>query len=173
MLERFTERSRKVMNLARQEAERLHSGSIGAEHLLLGIILEGGGIAATVLKNLGADLKRIHQEIQKLVDPSASPPVALGQLPFSPRARRAIELANKAAGQFGLGGIGAEHMLLGLLKVKKGIAAQVLTHLGLEPDEVRDLVLEAIAAFYPQNRPLEREGGEGGGPPPVPGPKLG
>ena len=173
MFERFTERSREVMNLARQEAQRLNSGFIGTEHILLGIIQEGGGVAAKVLKNLNADLKRVRQAIEKLITPSASPTVTLGQLPLSPRARRAIELADKAASQFGRGGIGTEHLLLGLLKVKKGIAAQALTHLGIELDEGRGMVLEALAALYRQNRPLEREGGECGGPPPVPGPKLG
>ena len=145
MFERFTERSRKVMNLARQEAQRLNSGSIGTEHVLLGIILEGGGVAATVLKNLNVDLKRIRQEVEKLITPSASPTGIPGQLPLSQRARRAIELADEVASQFGRGGIGTEHLLLGLLKVKKGMAAQALTHLGLEPYEVRDMVLEVLA----------------------------
>ena len=87
MFEKFTERARKVMSLARQEAQRLNSEFIGTEHILLGIIQEGGGVAAKVLKNLNVDLKRIRTEIEKLITPSTSPTVTLGQLPFSPRAK--------------------------------------------------------------------------------------
>jgi ATP-dependent Clp protease ATP-binding subunit ClpC len=146
MFEKFTERARKVMSLARQEAQRLNSEFIGTEHILLGIIQEGGGVAAKVLKNLNVDLKRIRQEIEKLITPSTSPTVTLGQLPFSPRAKRVIELAGEAASQLGHDVIGTEHLLLGLLKENEGIAAQVLTNLGLKLDEVRDMVLEVLGA---------------------------
>src|SRR3990172_592572 len=144
MFEKFTERARKVMSLARQEAQRLNSEFIGTEHILLGIIQEGGGVAAKVLKNLNVDLKRIRQEIEKLITPSTSPTVTLGQLPFSPRAKRVIELAGDAASQLGHDVIGTEHLLLGLLKENEGIAAQVLTNLGLKLDEVRDTVLDCL-----------------------------
>ena len=113
MFEKFTERARKVMSLARQEAQRLNSEFIGTEHILLGIIQEGGGVAAKVLKNLNVDLKRIRQEIEKLITPSTSPTVTLGQLPFSPRAKRVIELAGEAASSLGHDVIGTEHLLLG------------------------------------------------------------
>src|SRR5579862_598647 len=146
MFEKITERARKVMSLARQEAQRLNSEFIGTEHILLGIIQEGGGVAAKVLKNLTVDLKRIRQEIEKLITPSTSPTVTLGQLPFSPRAKRVIELAGEAASQLGHDVIGTEHLLLGLLKENEGIAAQVLTNLGLKLDEVRDMVLEVLGA---------------------------
>jgi ATP-dependent Clp protease ATP-binding subunit ClpC len=146
MFEKFTERARKVMSLARQEAQRLNSEFIGTEHILLGIIQEGGGVAAKVLKNLNVDLKRIRQEIEKLITPSTSPTVTLGQLPFSPRAKRVIELAGEAASGLGHDVIGTEHLLLGLLKENEGIAAQVLTNLGLKLDEVRDMVLEVLGA---------------------------
>src|SRR6516165_4232580 len=146
MFEKFTERARKVMSLARQEAQRLNSEFIGTEHILLGIIQEGGGVAAKVLKNLNVDLKRIRQEIEKLITPSTAPTVTLGQLPFSPRAKRVIELAGEAASQLGHDVIGTEHLLLGLLKENEGIAAQVLTNLGLKLDEVRDMVLEVLGA---------------------------
>jgi ATP-dependent Clp protease ATP-binding subunit ClpC len=89
--------------------------------------------------------------------------VTLGQLPLSQRATRAIELADEAASRLSRGGIGTEHLLLGLLKVKKGIAAQALTHLGLEPDEVRDMVLEVVAALYRQNRLRLTAGGPSAG----------
>ncbi|HYE98829.1 MAG TPA: Clp protease N-terminal domain-containing protein, partial [Planctomycetota bacterium] len=146
MFEKFTERARKVMSLARQEAQRLNSEFIGTEHILLGIIQEGGGVAAKVLKNLNVDLKRIRQEIEKLITPSTSPTVTLGQLPFSPRAKRVIELAGEAASSLGHDVIGTEHLLLGLLKENEGIAAQVLTNLGLKLDEVRNMVLEVLGA---------------------------
>ncbi len=146
MFEKFTERARKVMSLARQEAQRLNSEFIGTEHILLGIIQEGGGVAAKVLKNLNVDLKRIRQEIERLISPATSPTVTLGQLPFTPRAKRVIELAGEAATQLGHDVIGTEHLLLGLLKENEGIAAQVLTNLGLKLDEVRDMVLEVLGA---------------------------
>jgi ATP-dependent Clp protease ATP-binding subunit ClpC len=151
MFEKFTERARKVMSLARQEAQRLNSEFIGTEHILLGIIQEGGGVAAKVLKNLNVDLKRIRQEIEKLITPSTSPTVTLGQLPFSPRAKRVIELAGEAASSLGHDVIGTEHLLLGLLKENEGIAAQVLTNLGLKLDEVRDMVLEVLGADVQQD----------------------
>ncbi|MBI4564331.1 MAG: ATP-dependent Clp protease ATP-binding subunit [Planctomycetes bacterium] len=151
MFEKFTERARKVMSLARQEAQRLNSEFIGTEHILLGIIQEGGGVAAKVLKNLQVDLKRIRQEIEKLITPSTSPTVTLGQLPFSPRAKRVIELAGESASQLGHDVIGTEHLLLGLLKENEGIAAQVLTNLGLKLDEVRDMVLEVLGADMQQD----------------------
>src|SRR3972149_5198347 len=151
MFEKFTERARKVMSLARTEAQRLNSEFIGTEHILLGIIQEGGGVAAKVLKNLNVDLKRIRQEIEKLITPSTSPTVTLGQLPFSPRAKRVIELAGEAASSLGHDVIGTEHLLLGLLKENERNAAQVLTNLGLKLDEVRDMVLEVLGADVQQD----------------------
>src|SRR5947208_2300241 len=157
MFEKFTERDRKVMSLARQEAQRLNSEFIGTEHILLGIIQEGGGVAAKVLKNLNVDLKRIRQEIEKLITPSTSPTVTLGQLPFSPRAKRVIELAGETAQQLGHDVIGTEHLLLGLLKENEGIASQVLTNLGLKVDEVRDWVLEVLGAEASRRSPLRQD----------------
>ncbi len=146
MFEQLTERARKVMSLARLESERLNAEFIGTEHILLGIIQEGGGVAAKVLKNLDVDLKRIRQAIEKLITRTTSPRVRLGQLPFSPRTRRVIELAGEAAGRLGHDAIGTEHLLLGLLEEREGIAAQALTNLGLKFDEVRDWVLEVLGA---------------------------
>ena len=155
MFEKFTERARKVMSLARQEAQRLNSEFIGTEHILLGIIQEGGGVAAKVLKNLNVDLKRIRQEIEKLITPSTSPTVTLGQLPFSPRAKRVIELAGEAASSLGHDVIGTEHLLLGLLKENEGIAAQVLTNLGLKLDDGqrRKILWDNCARLYGIPRP--------------------
>lgn len=142
------------MSLARQEAQRLNSECIGTEHILLGIIQEGGGVAATVLKNLNVDLKRIRQEVDELVKPSTGPITTLGQLPYSPRAKNVIELAGNEASQLGHDVIGTEHLLLGLLKENEGIAAQVLTNLGLKLAKVRDMVLEVLGPV--ENKPLQK-----------------
>lgn len=146
MFEKFTERARKVMSISRQEAQRLNSEFIGTEHMLLGIIDEGGGVAAKALKKLKVDLKRVRQEIEKLITPSTSPVVTIGQLPFSPRAKRVMELAGEASSVLGRDYLGTEHLLLGLIKENEGIAAQVLINLGLKLDEVRDAILEILGA---------------------------
>jgi ATP-dependent Clp protease ATP-binding subunit ClpC len=144
MFEKFTERARKAMSLSRREAQRLNSEFIGTEHILLGIIQEGGGVAAKVLKNLNVDLKRIRLEVERLTIPSTSPTVTLGQIPLSPRAKRATELAGEAASLLEHDVIGTEHLLLGLLKENEGIAAKVLSNLGLKLDKVRDMVLVVL-----------------------------
>lgn len=146
MFEKFTERARKVMSLARQEAQRLNSEFIGTEHFLLGIIAEGGGVANKVLKQFNVDSQKVKQEVEKLITPSSSPTVTLGQLPFSPRAKRVIELATEAMFQLGHDVIGTEHILLALLKENEGIAAQVLINLGLKLDGVRDMTLEVLGS---------------------------
>lgn len=144
MFEKFTERARKVMSYSRQEAQRLHQEFIGTEHILLGIIQEGGGVAAKVLKNLNINFKDVVVETEKLVKVPETAPLTLGQLPFSPRAKRVIELAGEAASQLNHEVIGTEHLLLGLLKEDEGIAAQVLINLGLKLDAVRDMIFEVL-----------------------------
>lgn len=137
MFDKFTERARKVMSLSRQEAQRLNSEFIGSEHILLAIMVEGGGVAAKVLKLSGIDSKRVIQETEKLVIPSTSPIITLGQLPFSPRAKRCLELAGEEASRAKSDVIGTEHLLFGLFLEKEGIAAQVLGKLGLVEKEIR------------------------------------
>ncbi len=133
------------MSHSRQEAQRLHADHIGTEHLLLGIVHEGGGVAAKVLKNLNVDLKVLRKTIEKqLPAPDEGPGFA--EIPFSPRAKRAIELAGEAASALDHSVIGTEHLLLGLLREQEGLAARVLTDLGLKTEEVRDLVLEVLGA---------------------------
>lgn len=144
MFEKFTERARKVMSLARQEAQRLNSEFIGTEHILLGITQEAGSVAAKVLKNLNVDIKKIRQEAEKFIVPSVSPTVTIGQLLFAPRAKRVIELAEEEARRTGCDVIGTEHLFLGLLSEAEGIAWQILANLGLKLDEVRDMVLEVL-----------------------------
>ncbi|HKS16554.1 MAG TPA: Clp protease N-terminal domain-containing protein, partial [Planctomycetota bacterium] len=146
MFEKFTERARRVMGLSRQEAQRLGSEFIGTEHMLLGILQEGEGIAAKVLKNLEADYKRVRQQIEILVPRPGSSNCDLGQLPFSPRSRKAIELAAEASLELGHEVIGTEHLLIGIVGESEGFAAQVLANLGLRLDDVRRMVLEVLGA---------------------------
>ena len=154
MFDRFTDRARKVMNLAKSEAQRLNHEYIGTEHILLGLVQEGSGVAANVLRNMGIDLKRIRAEIEKLVKGSSTM-VPMGNLPFTPRAKKVLELSLEEASQLGHNYIGTEHLLLGLIKESEGIAARVLTNLGVKLEDVREEVLEFLGA--PQG---EQEGGE-------------
>jgi ATP-dependent Clp protease ATP-binding subunit ClpC len=128
MYERFTDRARKVMQLANQEAQRFNHEYIGTEHILLGLVKEGGGIAATVLKNLNIDLRKIRLEVEKKVQ-SGPDMVTLGKLPQTPRAKKVIELAIEAARKRTNNYVGTEHILLGLLAEKEGVAYDVLNEL--------------------------------------------
>jgi len=143
MFGKFTERSRKVMSLARQEAQRFGDEFIGTDHILLGIILERGGVASKILQNLNVDPRRVRHELEKLVKPTTAS-VTLGLLPFSPRSKRVIELACEAAARLGHDVIGTEHLLIGLLEEGEGHGAQVLMSLGLRLDEVRRMMLEFL-----------------------------
>ncbi len=125
MHDKFTERVRKVIYLAREEAARLQHDYIGTEHLLLGVIREVEGIAATVLNNLGLDLDRIRQEVENMVSASGGT-MTIGEIPFTPRAKRVLELAVEEARSLGHNYVGTEHLLLGLLREHDGVAAQVL-----------------------------------------------
>jgi ATP-dependent Clp protease ATP-binding subunit ClpC len=138
------------MNLAKTEAQRLNHEYIGTEHLLLGLIHEGSGVAANVLRNMGVDLKRIRTEIEKMVKGSPTL-VSMGQLPFTPRAKRVLELSMEEASNLGHNYIGTEHILLGLIKESEGIAARVLTSLNVKLDEVREEVLEFLGAEVSQD----------------------
>jgi ATP-dependent Clp protease ATP-binding subunit ClpC len=133
------------MGLARQEAQRFNHDYIGTEHILLGLIQEGSGVAADVLKNLDVDPKRIRQEIEKLVSHGTTM-VTMGQLPFTPRAKKVLELALEEASNLGHNYIGTEHLLLGLIREQEGIAAQVLQNLNVRLEDVREEVLELLGA---------------------------
>src|SRR5262245_28373596 len=126
MFEKFTERARKAMFLARQEAERLNHEQLETEHILLGILQVAGGVAAKALEKLDADPAKIRDEIEKRLPPPSSTPERLGAIPFSPGAKRAIELAGEAASQLGHQTIGTEHLLLGLQREYESIAAEAL-----------------------------------------------
>lgn len=154
MFDKFSDRARHVMSLARQETQRVNSEFIGGEHILLAIIQESGGMGAKVLENLNFDLKRIRQEIENLITPSTSPTVTLGQLPFSPRAKRVIELAEEEAYQAAVKVIGTEHLLLGVFVEKEGIAATVLRQLGATEEGLRLKIKEMSARTTVLTDPL-------------------
>jgi len=145
MFDRFTDRAKKVMNLARQEAQRFNHEYLGTEHILLGLVQEGSGVAANVLKNMGIDLNKIRAEVEKIVKTGPSM-VTMGQLPFTPRAKKVLELSMEEASNLGHNYIGTEHLLLGLIKENEGIAAQVLMNLGIKLEDVREEVLDFLGA---------------------------
>ncbi len=145
MFERFTDRARKVMALANQEAQRFNHEYIGTEHILLGLVKEGSGVGATVLKNLEVDIKKLRLEVEKLVK-SGPDMVTMGKLPQTPRAKKVIEYAIEEARSLNHNYVGTEHILLGLLRESEGIAAQVLMNLGLKLEDVRQEVLNLLGA---------------------------
>ncbi len=145
MFERFTDRARKVMALANQEAQRFNHEYIGTEHILLGLVKEGSGVGANVLKNLDVDLRKVRLEVEKLVK-SGPEMVTMGKLPQTPRAKKVIEYAIEEARTLNHNYVGTEHLLLGLLREHDGVAAQVLMNLGLKLEEVREEVLNLLGA---------------------------
>ena len=140
MYERFTDRARKVMQLANMEAQRFDHEYIGPVHILLGLIKEGSGVAHFVLHNLGCDLKKIRSEVEKLVQQGPMT-VNVGKRPLTPRAKKITEYACDEARSFGHGYVGTEHILLGLVREQEGVASQVLLNMGLTLDKVREAVL--------------------------------
>ncbi|MBY0586792.1 ATP-dependent Clp protease ATP-binding subunit [bacterium] len=162
MYERFTDRARKVMQLANQEAQRFNHEYIGTEHILLGLVKEGSGVAANVLKNLDVDLRKIRMEVEKIVQ--AGPDmVTMGKLPHTPRAKKVIEYAIEEARNLNHNYVGTEHLLLGLLREQEGVAAQVLMNLNLKLDEVREEVLNLLGhGMESSGEPSERAQKGGG-----------
>ncbi len=161
MYERFTDRARKVMQLANQEAQRFNHEYIGTEHILLGLVKEGSGVAANVLKNLDVDLRKIRLEVEKLVQ-SGPEMVTMGKLPQTPRAKKVIEYSMEEARNLNHNYVGTEHILLGLLREHEGVAAQVLMNLTLKLDEVREEVLNLLGHGL-EGGESERGGREGSG----------
>ncbi|MBI1899545.1 MAG: ATP-dependent Clp protease ATP-binding subunit [Planctomycetia bacterium] len=162
MYERFTDRARKVMQLANQEAQRFNHEYIGTEHLLLGLIKEGSGVAANVLKNLDVDLRKIRLEVEKLVQ-SGPDMVTMGKLPHTPRAKKVIEYSMEEARNLNHNYVGTEHILLGLLREQEGVAAQVLMNLGLRLEEVREEVLNLLGHGMEGSEAGSERGHGGGG----------
>ncbi|MCX5676451.1 MAG: ATP-dependent Clp protease ATP-binding subunit [Planctomycetota bacterium] len=156
MFERFTDRARKVMALANQEAQRFNHEYVGTEHVLLGLVKEGQGVAANVLHNLQVDLKKIRLEVEKIVK-SGPNMVTMGKLPQTPRAKKVIEFAIEEARNLGHNYVGTEHLLLGLLREHDGVAAQVLMNLGLKLDDVRAEVLNILGASQEAEGAVQEE----------------
>src|SRR6516162_6804974 len=161
MFERFTDRARKVMALANQEAQRFNHEYIGTEHILLGLVKEGSGVGANVLKNLDVDLRKVRLEVEKLV--KAGPEmVNMGKLPQTPRAKKVIEYAIEEARNLNHNYVGTEHLLLGLLREHDGVAAQVLMNLSLKLEEVREEVLNLLGAGVETEEPAQEKQGSKG-----------
>ncbi|MBI2167494.1 MAG: ATP-dependent Clp protease ATP-binding subunit [Candidatus Omnitrophica bacterium] len=148
MFDRFTERARKVIILAKEEAKRFNHDYIGTEHILLGLIKEGESVAAAVLQNLGLSLDTIRLEVEKLVQFGPSTIVS-GDIPFTPKAKKVIELAMDEARRLGHNYIGTEHLLLGLIKEGEGVASHVLMNVGLDLNKVRAEVIKLLGSSAP------------------------
>ena len=161
----FTERVRKVLAMAREEAERLRHEYVGTEHILLGLIREGEGVAAAVLQNLSVDLDEIQQKIEDTVKKGKAAAATGPDLPYTSRAKKVLELAMAEARDLTHNYVGTEHLLLGLLREEKGIAAQVLTDHGVNLDAARAETLRLLGTDMPQSGATS---GAGGAPAPTP-----
>jgi ATP-dependent Clp protease ATP-binding subunit ClpC len=161
MFERFTERARQVVVLAQDEARALRHNYIGTEHLLLGLLREEEGIAARVLGELGVELEPVRAQVKRVVGEGDD--VAGGQIPFTPRAKKVLELSLREARALGHEYIGTEHVLLGLVRENDGVASGILGELGADAETIRDAVIRAFAgpgrsivqafpAHHPQGR---------------------
>ena len=148
MFNRFTERARKVIVLAKEEARRFNHDYIGTEHLLLGLIREGEGVAAAVLQKIGLGLEVLRLEIEKLVQPGPSTQI-LGDIPFTPRSKKSLELAAEEARALGHNYIGTEHLLLGLIREGEGVASQVLLNAGLDLNRLRSEIMDILGSVTP------------------------
>src|SRR2546425_14849 len=145
----FTDRVRKVLQMAREEAARLHHEYVGTEHILLGLIREGEGVAAAVLTNLNVDLEEIQQKIEETVKKGKAAAAAGPDLPYTSRAKKVLELAMSEARELNHSYVGTEHLLLGLLREEKGIAAQVLTDAGVNLEQARAETLRLLGSEMP------------------------
>ena len=155
MYDRFTDRARKVMQLANQETQRFNHEYIGTEHILLGLVKEGTGVAAAIIKGHDLDLRTIRLEVEKLVQ-SGPEMISMGKLPQTPRAKKSLEYAMEEARNLNHAFVGTEHLILGLMRVKEGVAHQVLTKLGLNLEQFREDVCNLVGVGYERR---EMEGG--------------
>jgi hypothetical protein len=145
MFERFTERARRAVALAQEEARRLNHSYIGTEHILLGLIHEGEGVAAKALESLGISLDAVRQQVEEIIGQGQQAPS--GHIPFTPRAKKVLELSLREAQQLGHNYIGTEHILLGLIREGDGVAAQVLVKLGADLNRVRQQVIQLLHGY--------------------------
>jgi len=142
LFQRFSDRARRVVVLAQEEARMLNHNYIGTEHLLLGLIQEGEGVAAKALESLGISLEAVREQVEEIIGRGSSPPT--GHIPFTPRAKKVLELSLREALQLGHNYIGTEHILLGLIREGEGVAAQVLMKLGADLERVRNTVVQLL-----------------------------
>jgi len=154
MFERFTDRARRVVVLAQEEARMLDHNYIGTEHLLLGLIHEGEGVAARALETMGVSLEAVRQQVETIIGRGDEAPS--GHIPFTPRAKRVLELSLRESGQLGHNYIGTEHILLGLVREGEGVAAQVLVKLGADLNRVRQMVIQLLNDRGAEARPKPR-----------------
>ncbi|MDQ3878565.1 MAG: AAA family ATPase, partial [Actinomycetota bacterium] len=158
MFERFTDRARRVVVLAQEEARLLNHNYIGTEHILLGLIHEGEGVAAKALESLGISLEKVRQQVEEIIGAGQSPPS--GHIPFTPRAKKVLELSLREALQLGHNYIGTEHILLGLIREGEGVAAQVLVKLGADLGRVRQQVIQLLSGYAGSGKEAAAGGGE-------------
>src|SRR3954451_18649858 len=142
VFERFTDRARRVVVLAQEEARLLNHSYIGTEHILIGLIHEGEGVAAKALESLGISLEAVRSQVEEIIGQGGSSPS--GRIPFTPRAKKVLELSLREAFQLGHNYIGTEHILLGLIREGEGVAAQVLVKLGADLSRVRQQVIQLL-----------------------------
>jgi ATP-dependent Clp protease ATP-binding subunit ClpC len=145
MFERFTDRARRVVVLAQEEARMLNHNYIGTEHILLGLIHEGEGVAAKALESLGISLEAVRQQVEEIIGQGQQAPS--GHIPFTPRAKKVLELSLREAQRLGHNYIGTEHILLGLIREGEGVAAQVLVKLGADLSRVRQQVIQLLHGY--------------------------
>jgi Clp amino terminal domain, pathogenicity island component len=145
MFERFTDRARRVVVLAQEEARMLNHNYVGTEHILLGLIHEGEGVAAKALESLGISLEAVRQQVEEIIGQGQQ--ALSGHIPFTPRAKKVLELSLREAQQLGHNYIGTEHILLGLIREGEGVAAQVLVKLGADLNRVRQQVIQLLHGY--------------------------
>ncbi|MGI8532753.1 MAG: Clp protease N-terminal domain-containing protein, partial [Geodermatophilaceae bacterium] len=162
MFERFTDRARRVVVLAQEEARMLNHNYIGTEHILLGLIHEGEGVAAKALESLAISLEGVRQQVEEIIGQGQQAPS--GHIPFTPRAKKVLELSLREALQLGHNYIGTEHILLGLIREGEGVAAQVLVKLGADLNRVRQQVIQLLSG-YQGKEPAGSSGGQSEGTP--------
>ncbi|HEY3868840.1 MAG TPA: ATP-dependent Clp protease ATP-binding subunit [Actinocrinis sp.] len=163
MFERFTDRARRVVVLAQEEARMLNHNYIGTEHILLGLIHEGEGVAAKALESLGISLEAVRQQVEEIIGQGQQAPS--GHIPFTPRAKKVLELSLREALQLGHNYIGTEHILLGLIREGEGVAAQVLVKLGADLNRVRQQVIQLLSGYSQPGKEAATAGGPAEGTP--------
>ncbi|MEK6545030.1 MAG: ATP-dependent Clp protease ATP-binding subunit, partial [Nitrospinota bacterium] len=155
MFKKFTERARRVIILAREEAEKYQHEYLGTEHILLGIIKDGGGIAILVLQRLGVDIKQLKPEIERNL-PHGLNTLVIGDIPFTSRAKKVLEYAVEEAGFMGHSYIGTEHLLIGLIREKNGVAYRILSSFGLQYSDIKEQTISLLREPVSQNKEASR-----------------